>query len=127
MSWNRGLTRSKISSRPPTIRVSVPAFAPTSPPDTGEFDIEAAKFLNPAREIPGREWRNRTHVDDDLAARQRPFATPFSPNNTFLDVGRVRNHDEDDVGMFGYVTRGSRRRPRPSDHHRCGTPLRVLR
>ncbi len=77
----KGFTASNVSLGPPTMIVSVPAFAPTSPPDTGAsryFDPSALIFVaNSFVAIGEIELMSTT-----TWPLPRPLATPFSPNRT---------------------------------------------
>ena len=48
--------------------------------------------------------RDRAHVDHDLARRQS-FRDAVLGEEHLLDVGRVGDHDEDDLGFFGDLLR----------------------
>ena len=66
-------------------------------------DADAA-LARGARRSPGvADGRDRRAVDDEAAGRERPSATPSGAEQDRLDVGRVRDADDDDV-----------RRPRPT-------------
>ncbi|MGY4427909.1 hypothetical protein ACVWWO_000386 [Bradyrhizobium sp. F1.13.1] len=51
-----------------------------------------------------RDRRDRAHVDDQLAGRRR-LQQPMLAVNGRLDMGRVRQHGDDDVGTLRSIGR----------------------
>ena len=83
---NSGLTVSNVAWLPPTMMVSLPALAPTSPPETGASRYSQPRALirsaKPLVSMGEMELMSTTILPAD-----RPSATPFSPNRTAATSG----------------------------------------
>ena len=86
ISSNSGPMRSNTTSGPPTMIVSVPAFTPTSPPETGASrQSQPGAFMRFAKSfvsIGEIELMSTT-----VLPFESPAATPPSANSTFATSG----------------------------------------
>ena len=84
---------------------SVACFAPTSPPDTGASRYAQPTSFYALGEVFCRDRRNRTHVDDDLAGLEA-LRNSILPEQSGLDIRRVRHHRDNDIGVLSDFLRG---------------------
>jgi hypothetical protein len=74
--------------------------------------IFTAQLVDAAGELLAGQRRYRAHIDDDFAARQ-PLGDAAWVEQDALDIRRVRNHRDDDLGLGGnFLAGGARERTR---------------
>ena len=104
-----GRARSTSAASPPTKIESVAFWAPSLPPDTGRVDHRDAAFAaSRAAKSRVARRRDRRAVDDERAGAGA-LGDAVGAEEDRLDVGRVRDADDDDVRGG---RRGRRRRRR---------------
>jgi len=72
----------------------------------GRVKVVAAKRIDFFGEFLRCDWRDRAHVNDDLACTGRcfePCRHAAVAEQHRLDIGRVGHHRDDDVSMAGHV------------------------
>jgi hypothetical protein len=79
---------------------SVPSMAPTSPPETGAF------LFHLRSELLRDHRRDRARVDDQGAFLDT-FEDPVLPDQYLLDLRRVGQHRNDDVGSLRDLPRAA--------------------
>ena len=90
----------------------------------GRVDIKAAELFDAPGKFLGGERRNRAHVHDRFAARDSR-GNAIIREQHFVDVGRIRDHDENDFGAFCHLTRGGAGNAAFLDHLAGHTAARI--
>ena len=67
-------------------------------PRNRRVEIFAAERVDLLGELLGGDWRDRAHVDDDLAGR-KSLRDAFGAEEHRLDVGRIGDHGDDHLGV----------------------------